>query len=257
MQRYVMIVEYDGTAYYGWQLQPALPSIVGRLQESFARAFSHTITIAGASRTDAGVHAQGQVASFVTDLVITPEKMIRGWNDVLPDDIVIRLIKTVSLEHSIFDAIAGKTYQYHIFLSRPSPMYQRYGWYYKSSINQEKLQVVLQYLIGTHDFTSLCAADTPDPNKIRTIQSIQCTYIPAWNALRIEITAERFLRYMIRRMVGATVKIASSDSIAVGYIQEILRQRNPNNPLPTAPAQGLVLYTIKYKTEEFNEKVIS
>jgi len=257
MQRYVMIVEYDGTAYYGWQLQPLLPSIVGQLQKSFTRAFNHTITIAGASRTDAGVHAHGQVASFVTDLIITPVKMIRGWNDMLPDDIVIRAIQEMPLSYSIFDAIAGKTYRYHIFLSRPSPLYQRYGWYYKGVVDQKKLHVVLQSLVGTHDFTSLCAADTPDPNKIRTIQSIQCAYVPAWDALRIEITAERFLRYMIRRMIGAAVKIASVDTLAVSYIQEVLDQKNPNNMLPTAPAQGLLLHAIKYQKEVSDEKVIS
>ena len=250
MQRYIIVVEYDGTAYYGWQLQPELPSVVGQLQKSFTQVFQHSITIAGASRTDAGVHAIGQVASFVTDLVITPEKMIRGWNDVLPDDIVIRSARAVSEEHSIFDNIVRKTYHYHIFLKRPSPMHQRYGWYCKGALNQLKLQAVLQQLIGTHDFTSLCAADTPDPNKIRTIQSIAVAYVPSWDALRIEITAERFLRYMIRRIVGAAVKIASCHDFTVIYIQEVMRQKNPNNVLPTAPARGLLLHSIEYKKED-------
>jgi tRNA pseudouridine38-40 synthase len=257
MQRYVIIVEYDGTAYYGWQLQPGLPSVVGQLQASFARTFRHTITIVGASRTDAGVHACGQVASFVTDLVITPEKMMRGWNDALPSDIVVRAVRPVALEHSIFDNIVRKTYQYHIFLSRPAPLYQRYGWYYKGTIDQDMLKRVLQHLAGTHDFTSLCAADAPDPNKIRTIQSITVEYMPVWNAVKVEITAERFLRYMIRRMVGAAVKIASCGQFSVDYIQEVIRQKNPNNPLPTAPAQGLLLYSIEYQKEDSHEKNIS
>jgi len=257
MQRYVIIVEYDGTGYYGWQLQPELPSVVGQLQHSFARAFKHTITIAGASRTDAGVHACGQVASFVTDLVITPEKMMRGWNDALPSDIVVRTVRPAALEYSIFDNIVRKTYHYHIFLSRPAPFYQRYGWYYKRVIDQDRLARVLQHLVGTHDFTSFCAADAPDPNKIRTIQSIALEYIPAWNAIKVEITAERFLRYMIRRMVGAAVKIASCRHFSLDYIQEVIEQQNPNNPLPTAPAQGLLLYSIEYKKEESYEEIIS
>ncbi len=250
MQRYVMIVEYDGTAYYGWQFQPGLPSIVGQLQTSFARVFQHTITIVGASRTDAGVHAQGQVATFITELASTPTKMLKGWNDALPDDIVIRSIIPVAPDYSIFDDVTTKTYHYHIFLNRPSPLYQRYGWYYKGHIDQEKLNAVLQQLVGTHDFTSLCAADAPDPNKIRTIQSISVEYVPVWHALKIVIRAERFLRYMIRRIVGAAVKIASCQSFTVDYIQEVIRQKNPNNPLPTAPAQGLMLYSIEYKKED-------
>ncbi len=246
MQRYIITLEYDGTNYYGWQLQPELPSITGALQEAFYKTFKHTITITGASRTDAGVHARGQVATFATDLSITPEKLVAGWNNSLPADIVIRTVTPVEPNYNIFDRILAKTYTYHIFLSRPSPLWQRYGWHYQKTFNLEKLRHTFQQIVGTHDFTSLCAADAPDPNKIRTIESISISYESAWDALKITVRGPRFLRHMIRRIVGGALKIASDPKISVDYMQEILRARNPNNRLPTAPAHGLLLHNIEY-----------
>jgi len=247
MQKYQIVVAYDGTDYYGWQLQPTLPSIAYKLQHSFYHIFGSPIKIIGASRTDAGVHAHGQVAIFTTDLIIDPEKMLYAWNNRISSDIVIRSITVADPEFHPFYNVERKIYHYHIFLEQPSPFLQRFGAYCQKKIDLSTLQKALDIFVGTHDFTAFCAADTESPSKIRTINSITLEYIPEWRAYRIIIIGPSFLRYMIRRMVGAAIKVASTDTMTVEYIQEVLSAKNPNNPLPTAPAKGLTLHEVIYK----------
>lgn len=247
MQKYQIIVSYDGTDYYGWQLQTKLPSITSQLQHSFFQIFGSPIKITGASRTDAGVHAHGQVAMFQTDLVIDPKNMLRAWNNRLPSDIVIRSITVTDPHFHPFYNVEFKTYHYHIFLERPTPYVQRFGTYCELKVDVSVLQQALSIFLGTHDFSSFCAADTESPSKVRTIDSITLEYVPEWRAYRIIFTGQSFLRHMIRRIVGAAIKVATSDTMTVEYIQEILNAKNPNNPLPTAPAKGLTLHEVVYQ----------
>jgi len=248
MKKYQIVVAYDGTDYYGWQLQPTLPSIAYKLQRSFFQIFGSTIKITGASRTDAGVHANGQVAMFQTDLIIDPKNMLRAWNNRLPSDIVIRSITVADPTFHPFYNVERKTYHYHLFLERPAPYVQRFGAYCETQIDLSIFKQALDIFVGTHDFTSFCAADTEAPSKIRTINSITLDYVPEWCAYRITIVGPSFLRYMIRRIVGAAIKVATSDTMTIEYIQEILNAKNPNNPLPTASAKGLTLHEVVYQT---------
>ena len=247
MKKYQIVVAYDGTDYYGWQLQPTLPSIAYKLQHSFFHIFGSPIKITGASRTDAGVHANAQVAMFQTDVVIDPKKMLRAWNNRLSSDIVIRSIMVTDPNFHPFYNVEYKTYHYHLFLEQPLPYVQRFGAYYEKKIDLSLLKKALDIFVGTHDFTAFCAADTESPSKVRTINSITLEYVPEWRAYRITIIGPSFLRYMIRRMVGAAIKVATTDSMTLEYIQEILDSKNPNNPLPTAPAKGLTLHEVIYK----------
>jgi tRNA pseudouridine38-40 synthase len=250
MQKYMLVIAYDGTNYAGWQIQPNLPSITQKLQDTFARVFNKKIIIIGASRTDAGVHAHGQVASFKTDLNLDYKQMLRAWNNALPADIVIRTLAPAPQQFHPYFNVIEKTYHYHIFSEQPSPFVQRYGWHYWKSIDHEKLREALYLFIGTHDFTSFCSADVEDNNKIRTVHDMKLEYVADWKAYRITIKAPRFMRYMIRRLVGAAVKVASTPEIPVTYLTQVLDAKNANNSLPTAPAQGLMLYSIVYKTED-------
>lgn len=247
MKKYQIVVAYDGTDYYGWQLQPTLPSIAYKLQHSFYLIFGSHIKITGASRTDAGVHAHGQVAIFQTDLVINLEKMLFAWNNRISSDIVIRSLAVADPDFHPFYNVEQKTYHYHIFVEQPSPFLQRFGAYCQKKIDLSILKEALNIFVGTHDFTAFCAADTESPIKVRTINSITLEYVPEWRAYRITIIGPSFLRYMIRRMVGAAIKVATTNKMSVEYIQEILDSKNPNNPLPTAPAKGLTLHEVVYK----------
>ncbi len=131
MKKYQIVVAYDGTDYHGWQLQSTLPSITYKLQHSFFHIFGSPIKITGASRTDAGVHADGQVAMFNNDLVIEPEKMLHAWNNRLSSDIVIRALTVADPHFHPFYNVERKIYHYHIFVEQPSPFLQRFGAYYQ------------------------------------------------------------------------------------------------------------------------------
>lgn len=247
MNKYKMIVSYDGTDYYGWQSLKGLPSVAATMQKVFAKTFGAEIIIKGASRTDAGVHAMGQVAMFKTDLALAPDKMKFAWNNRLPADIVIRSIEQVDLAHSIYDDISFKIYHYHFFTHRPLPFAQRYGYYHYYTLDIEKLKHCLQVFVGTHDFRSFASSEDEREDMVRTVDSIHLEYLHRFGAYRIVVIGHSFLRHMVRRMVGAALKVASSKDLNIEHIQNALDEKNPEQELPNAPAQGLLLYKIVYK----------
>lgn len=245
MKKYKIIIAYDGTDYYGSQIQPGHITIIGTLQRSFEDIFGKEITIAGASRTDAGVHAIGQTAAFATDLAIEPEQLKHAWQNKLPESILIRSIQEAPLDWNPRHHVAQKTYYYHFFQERPLPFFARYGWYYRYPVNLEKLKEAFAMFVGTHDFRSFVTGEYE--STIRTIISIEVDYMPRFKAYRIIITGPGFLRYMIRRMVGACLEVASRDTLSINDLKIILDKKNPEHLLPTAPAKGLLLYKIIYK----------
>lgn len=246
--QYKIIVAYDGSDFFGWQAQKEVVSVAGTLQNIFERVFNKKIKLAGASRTDAGVHAMGQVAVFYTDLVIDTDKMLRGWSNILPPTIVIRSLEKVE-KFNPYRNVVAKTYWYHFFLERPTPFTQRFGWHYRYSVDIEKLQESLNVFLGTHDFKAFCSDDERGDDTIRHIEKIEVQWLPEYAAYRISITGPKFLRYMIRRIVGAAIEVASRNHLGPHDIKRVLAAKNPEHLLPNAPAKGLVLYTIEYKNE--------
>ena len=249
MKKYKIIVAYDGTSYFGWQVQPEQITVVGTLQDTFSDVFSKEILISAASRTDAGVHATGQVAVFTTDLVIAPLQMQHAWQNILPESILIRSLEEVPLDWNPRHNVKQKTYYYHFFQERPLPFSARYGYYYRYPVSLEKLKECLNVFIGTHDFRSFCTGDEYE-NTVRTIDAAQIEYLPRFKAYRISIKGPGFLRYMIRRIVGACLEVASRDTLTIADLKKALEERNPLQLLPTAPAYGLLLYKIKYHDEK-------
>lgn len=245
MVKYKMIVAYDGTDYLGWQIQTEGITIVGVLQDTFKRVFGKEIHIMGASRTDTGVHAQGQVAVFNTDLNIAPADLYNAWQNVLPEAILIKEITQVSLDWNPRHKVKQKTYVYTFFQERPLPFVARYGWYYRYPVDVEKLQKCLEVFIGTHDFRSFCTGDDMD-STVRTIDEIAIELVKEVNSYRIIIKGPGFLRYMIRRIVGACLEVASRDTMSPNDLKKALEQKNPLQLFPTAPAQGLCLLNIEY-----------
>ena len=249
MKKYKIIVAYDGTDYCGWQKQKCVPSVAQRLEDTFNIVFEKPISLVGVSRTDAGVHALGQVASFRSDFQIEQEKMFFAWNNMLPPEIVIRSLECIPHDYNIHQHVKQKTYYYHFFTKRPLPFVQRYGWYYRYPIDIEKLKKTLQVFVGTHDFRSFCTGDEHE-DTVRTIDSISLEYFSKFDAYRITVKGPRFLRYMIRRIVGAAIEVASRDAMLVDYLQEVLQEKDPEQTLPNAPAKGLLLYKITYSKEK-------
>ena len=248
MPTYRLIVAYDGTAYYGWQKQPKLPSIEGVLEAALRRVFKVPVEILGASRTDAGVHALGQVVRVKTDLAITPERLMFACNNSLPSDILIRRADLVSDTYSPHSGVVKKVYYYHLFMDRPMPYAARYGWYYPRAINIEQFKVALAIFVGTHNFRSFCSVEDTRENMVRTIDSITVMYLQKFKAYRVTVTGERFLRHMIRRIVGAAVTVATENSqYTLEDLKTVLHNKNPHHTLPNAPSQGLVLSRIIYQ----------
>lgn len=258
MKRYKITVAYDGSDYYGWQVQENLPSIAQTLQDSFFRAFKKKIVVLGASRTDAGVHALGQVASFSIDFPIETKNLLYAWNNSLPSAITIR-----SIEHndifSPFEHVQQKTYLYHFFTQRPLPLCHRFGWYLGTEIDIQKLQQALTVFVGTHDFRSFCTGlpEELTTGTVRTIDSANVEYLSRYKAYRITIKGEKFLRHMIRRIVGACIEVATRSDLEISCLQRALAEKNPSQILPKAPAKGLLLYRIDYKgnPEHANQKL--
>jgi tRNA pseudouridine38-40 synthase len=247
MKSYKLIIAYDGSDYSGWQAQDHKPSVAQALNNAFAKVFKTEMSVLGASRTDAGVHALGQVARIKTTLAITPDRLKWAWNNALPADITIRSLELVDDSFNPFCNVTQKIYHYHFFTARPLPFIQRYGYFYPYKLDFELLKAALQTFVGTHDFASFRNSEDTRENTIRTIDAITLDYLPRYKAYRITVIGQKFLRHMIRRIVGACLSVASKDNHSLQLLRTTLDARNPRHTLPNAPAQGLMLYKIVYK----------
>lgn len=248
MTFYKIVVAYDGTAYHGWQFQPGAITISKVLVDSFFSVFSQTILIHGASRTDAGVHALGQVAIVRSPIDIPAESMKLAWNRALPKDVLIQDVYTLERLVHPHDGVVQKTYMYHFFTKRPLPFVQRYGWHYPRPVDIDILQKALNIFVGTHDFRSFCTGvDLIDT--VRTVDSVQIEFLKEYEAYRITMKGRSFLRYMVRRIVGACLEVASRKNITMDDLIRILEEKNPCHTLPNSPAKGLLLYQILYNQD--------
>ena len=247
MNYYKCTIAYDGTDYCGWQLQPDQPTVVQTLQKTFHKVFAREVTVVGASRTDAGVHAVGQVAVCRTELDIDARHIMWAWNNRLPYNIMICSCERVDQAFHPQRNVLQKTYRYYFSCERPLPITSRYRWHVRKEINIKKLEECLNVFVGTHDFRSFCTGDDMGSDTIRTIDDIVLSYNEKERAFCIEVQGASFLRYMIRRIVGASITVAAKSHLQVNYLKDVLLECNPLQTLPTAPAQGLVLQLIVYK----------
>lgn len=248
---YKLIIAYDGTDYSGWQAQPDNSAIANSIENTFKKVFNKELTLIGASRTDAGVHALGQVARLEIPLTLDPGYLKRVINSHLPTAIQVRSIEQVTDKFHPQRDVLFKRYYYHVFPERPLPFVARYGLYYRFPFNYTKLQDCLNIFIGTHDFRSFCTGTEMD-STIRTIDSIKVSYVKRFNVYRISVQGQSFVRYMIRRIVGASLYAAYRPDISVENLYYALEQKDPQQPYPTAPAHGLMLRTIRYREEREN-----
>jgi tRNA pseudouridine38-40 synthase len=246
MPTYKITLAYDGTLYSGWQQQPNLPSVFETLNRTFQDTFKTDVHLLGASRTDAGVHALGQVVRCIMPLEIPAQRLMVALNNNLPGDIHVRAVELISESFHPWYNVASKTYYYHFFTERPLPFIARYGWHYQKPLDFTKLEAALAQFVGTHDFRSFCCAQEKRDDTVRTINAISLHYLRRFNMYRIRVTGQKFLQHMIRRIVGASMQIASDPKMSVYSLQKVLAEKNPNQRLMNAPAQGLLLRSIIY-----------
>ncbi|MBM4271970.1 MAG: tRNA pseudouridine(38-40) synthase TruA [Deltaproteobacteria bacterium] len=240
-----IVVEYDGTYYHGWQRQSDKPTIQQILEESICTITRETVRVIGSGRTDAGVHAMNQVANFVTHTAINEENLLKGINSFLPKDIVIKELAEVSESfHSQYD-VKSKVYLYQIYNGpvRPS-LYRNYAWYIHGLLDIQTMQSAASLFLGTHDFSSFCAADCNLINHVRTITDIDITQ-NSRGMLRIVIEANGFLRHMVRNIVGTLVYVGKG-KFSPSDVNHIIEVKDRRQAGITAPAHGLFLKEVKY-----------
>lgn len=247
MKNYRITVAYDGTAYHGWLQQPGKPTVLGTLINAYESVFKQEIDLLGASRTDAGVHALGQVARFRSDLEIDSNRWVRAWNGALPADIKIRKLEPVTDQFHPHQRVWQKVYYYHIFLKRPLPFCARYGYYYSCPLDLEKLRESLACFEGTHDFWTFRVEGGAARSDICTMRSVYFEQFRRFNMIRIVVCGDRFLYNMVRRMVGAALAVSSSQQRSVEEITRALKQKTSRDHFLTAPAHGLVLRRVIYR----------
>jgi len=239
-----LTLEYDGTDYHGWQRQPHLNTIQGTVEGTIRQLTGKPVRITGAGRTDAGVHAFGQVAHFAPPVLFAPDTWTRGLNALLPDDIAVRSAEEVPPSfHARFSA-KRKTYAYFIHNHpRRSPLHRRTAWHVFQPLDLSKMRRAGRLLIGRHDFTSLCAASSEGEDRIVDLQKIGIK--KEGDQIKITFQAPRFLQYMVRNLVGLLVEVGRGRR-EVKEVSTILQGRDRRLAGPTAPPQGLFLMRIDY-----------
>lgn len=251
-QTYMLRIAYDGTAYQGWQVQPNGPTVAGTLTDVFKKTFEHDMSMVGASRTDSGVHAADQVARVTTTLHIAPDRLMHAWNNALPNDIIITTLEHAPDAFHPHHNVSYKEYEYTLFLDRPLPFVARYGWWphlYTPQFDRAIFDDALQRFVGTYDFTAF-SKDEPGRDRIRTIDAITVKSNGEQNTVSVLIRGKGFLRFQIRRMIGAALMAASTPDVTPELISHLLVHPNePSHALLKANAQGLCLRKIVYTKE--------
>jgi tRNA pseudouridine38-40 synthase len=239
-----LILAYDGSKYHGFQRQNNGITIQEVLEECIGKITGERINIIGSGRTDAGVHAKGQVVNFVTESRIPIKRFPYAINSVLPKDIAVMEAGEEALEfHARFDA-KGKTYQYILHNDLlPDVFMRKYAWHVREKLEFAKLQDGAKYFIGKHDFAAFCAAGSSVKTTVRTIRELTVT--PCGDKIVITVTADGFLYNMVRIIVGTLVEVGKG-KIPVEELETILAQRNRKLAGPTAPPHGLYLMRVYY-----------
>lgn len=246
MRRIKLTIAYDGTNYCGWQIQPNGITIEEVLNKALKNLTGEEILVIGASRTDSGVHAMGNVAVFDTETTIPPEKIAVALNQRLPEDIVITKSEEVSADFHPRYCDCKKTYEYHIINTRISIPTRRLTNYFVSyPLDVDKMRKAASYLVGEHDFVSFCNVRTDVENTVRNIMSLDI--LKHDDEITIRITGNGFLYNMVRIIVGTLIRVGRG-FYEPEQVKEILEAKNRKAAGVTAPAHGLMLMQIDYES---------
>lgn len=240
-----LIVEYEGTGYAGWQFQAGLPTIQGELAAALKRLTGQEPKLIGASRTDRGVHAFGQVVNFHTESRIPLNGMLMGLNSLLPPDIAIKAVEEAGPEFDARRDARGKTYVYKL-LNRgfPSAILRRFTWFVHKPLDISLMREGALHMVGRKDFSSFMAAHSDSLHSVREVTSVEVRDAVE-GVIEIEVRGTAFLRHMVRIMAG-TLVAAGSGRIAPAQIEAIIEARDRTKAPMTAPPQGLFLMKVEY-----------
>jgi tRNA pseudouridine38-40 synthase len=240
-----MTVEYDGSAYCGWQRQENGMSIQQLLEEAIKLITGQKVAVIGSGRTDAGVHALNQVGSFRCSTKLPVNKIFMGMNSVLPPDIVVKELDEVADEfHALRDA-KSKVYVYKICNQRLRPALGRsYFWHIRFPLDIGSMRKASKYLIGTHDFSCFCATGSDVKDRVRTIVDIEIKTGDE-GLIEIKVESHGFLKYMVRNIIGTLVEVGRGKRKPED-MKVVIESRDRTVAGMTAPACGLFLKEVKY-----------
>lgn len=245
-----LTLQYDGTDFHGWQIQDGSRTVQGELTRVLTLLNGGDVTVHGSGRTDAGVHAEGQVASVQLQRPFEPEKLRAAINGNLERDVRVMRAEVVSADfHARFSAL-GKTYLYRIINSRViSPFWARYTYEEALTLDLLRMRDAARFFPGEHDWTAFSAAQTDAKSRVRNVTSVEIN--ASWDQralgplITIEVTANGFLRYMVRSMVGALIAVGLGDLDPEDVASAIETGQRPL-AVVTAPSRGLTLLSVRY-----------
>lgn len=243
--RLKLTLQYKGTKYHGWQFQPHHLTIQEILQKALSQILGEPITVISTSRTDAGVHALGQVCHFDVLKEVEIRKLVYGLNSVLPDDIAATHLERVSADFHAQKSARRKTYDYYLLNSSVrSPFLKDFSWQVPYPLDLQKMKKAAKLLVGEHDFKSFCASDSTVKTTARKIYRIDINRgrLPL---LCISITGSGFLKHMVRNMVGTLVEIGRG-KMTLTQFKKAFKSRDRRQMARTAPAKGLFLMHVEF-----------
>lgn len=245
---FLLTLAYDGTDYHGWQRQSELPTIQGELERALARLLGEHVPVRGAGRTDAGVHAAGQVAGFSARTPLPVDAFRRGLNAYLPGDIRVLAAKELPRPFRPTGDATGKRYRYTFDDGATHDVFtRRYRWHVYRRLDAERMHAAAQSLLGRHDFRSLENAGSPRQDSVRTLRELTVARGQGGDQQRVdlEIVGDGFLYNMVRNIAGSLYKIGHGAEEA-SWLAAALAARDRAAAGPTAPPQGLTLVEVFY-----------
>ena len=244
MPTYRLVVEYDGTDFAGFQLQPQVRTVAFELERALGQLFDQRVRISAAGRTDSGVHATGQVISFETEREFPFERLAIALNSILPGDISVRAAEVTDRSFSARFSALERTYVYVVLNSeRPSALLRRYAYQYRGDFDLDRLREAASSLLGEHDFRSFCGTLPENGSTVRRIMRIDARR--QGDFVMLTFSAEGFLHRMVRALTGTLLEVAAGRR-EIDSVAEILNARDRQKAGRTAPACGLYLAGVRY-----------
>ena len=242
-----LLLAYDGTDFHGWQVQPDRATIQGALQDALARITGEDVLPQGSGRTDAGVHALGQVASFALTAPIPEANLMRALNRILPASIRVLSAQRVASDFHARHSAQGKTYEYRIFRGEICPPWQaRYVYSLPARLDVRAMQCAAGRVLGVHDFTSFAASESDSLDHVRCLHTSEWLEHQDSHLLLYRVSGNGFLHHMVRNLVGTFLEVGRGN-LEEGAIPSILDARHREQAGPTAPARGLFLVSVDYR----------
>ncbi len=242
----LLVIAYDGTPFHGWQQQPNVRTVQGEIQASAARVLNQPVFLAGSGRTDAGVHAAGQVANLHADTHLSPERLMHAIGGRIPREITLIRARDVSPAFHASRCAVSKLYRYciHNAPGRPAEhLRQRYTYHCWHPLDVQRMRAGAEHLVGTHDFAAMATRGAPRETTVRTV--LRCEVYRRGDEVRVDVEGTGFLYNQVRNMVGTLVEVGRGHW-EPEKVAEIIASRDRARAGPTAPAMGLCLQWVRY-----------